>query len=167
MKNLSSFSLPALVAAFLISGVAIAPMVMAQNTTNQNQTTTKQGRHGDPLSQLNLTADQTAQVKAIREQNQPNREANMQRIKQLKQEMQALMTSNAPNFQITAKHDEIQAVKQQMSKVRLDQMLKIRAILTPEQRQKLTQLSQNHRDKFRDQAGSRRPNSVTPNQVPN
>jgi len=160
-------------AALLISGIAIAvPTVIGQNnipTPNQTapQPSSKQGGYSDPLAQLNLTPDQTTQIKAIRDRNQPTREANMQRIKQLKQEMQTLLSSNAANFQITAKYDEIQAFKQQISSARLDQTLKIRAILTPEQRQKLSQISQNKRDKFREQMGSRRPNSTAPNQSPN
>jgi periplasmic protein CpxP/Spy len=162
MKNFSlrQFSL----AALMVTGIAfylpttIAPVIAQEQKSERRQAF---------LQQLSLTPEQTQQIKALQDQNQPARQSNMQRLKQLNQEMQALLAGNAANFQITAKFDEIQGLRQQAARAHFEQTLKVREILNPEQRQKFSQLIQSKRDKFRDRMNFRQPNSTSPNQVPN
>jgi Spy/CpxP family protein refolding chaperone len=118
------------------------------------------------LQQLNLTPQQTQQIKALQDQTQSNRKANMQQLQQLNQEMQTLLSGNAANFQITAKFDQIQALRQQYARERFEQTLKVCEILNPEQRQKFSQLMQSKRDKFRDRMNFRRLNPA-PGQTAN
>jgi periplasmic protein CpxP/Spy len=162
MKN---FSFPQLgLAALMITGIAcslpiaIAPVVAQEQKSEHRQAF---------LEQLNLTPQQTQQIKALQDQNQSTRQANMDQLKQLNQEMQTLLSGNAANFQITAKFDQIQALRQQFARDHFEQTLKVREILNPEQRQKFAQLMQSKRDKFRDRMNFRRTNPTTPNQAPN
>jgi len=169
MKNFSfpQLGISALMITGMITGVSFSlPNVVAAVVEPVAAEEQKGNRREAFLQQLNLTPQQTQQIKALQDQTQSNRKANMQQLQQLNQEMQTLLSGNAANFQITAKFDQIQALRQQYARERFEQTLKVREILNPEQRQKFSQLMQSKRDKFRDRMNFRRLNPA-PGQTAN
>jgi periplasmic protein CpxP/Spy len=104
--------------------------------------------------QLNLSTDQKAQIKQIRDQERSASEGLRQQMKAAAEKQKSLMTGNATDDQLRQQHREIQALRQQVSERRFDTMLKIRQVLTPEQRVKAAQLMQERRGHGRRHGGS-------------
>ena len=79
---------------------------------------------------------------AARAKSEPQREA----LRQLHEEMHALLTSDAPaESAVLAKADEIGGAETALHKERLRTMLAIRALLTPEQRRELVRIHEEFR----------------------
>jgi periplasmic protein CpxP/Spy len=94
--------------------------------------------------QLNLSADQKAQIQQIRDQERTSSQSLRQQMKAAFEKQQSLMTGNASDDQLRQQHREVQALRQQAEDRRFDTMLKIRQVLTPEQRTKAAQLMKDH-----------------------
>jgi periplasmic protein CpxP/Spy len=108
---------------------------------------------GKVLQQLNLSTQQLQQIKAIRERNSSEIRSSRQRLRQLQQEMQSLMAGTASSDQVRSKFNELQSLKQQVSKLQFEQMLAMREVLTPQQR---TQLAES----IKQRQGNRRENRM-------
>lgn len=140
-----------LMAVFLLCGLTALPVV-AQPHSGRGFERLEE-RKGRLIEELNLSPQQQQQLEAIRRQRRAELENLKQRMQQLRQEMDQLLSSNAPEASLRAKFAEIQAVKQKMAEVRFEQMLATREVLTPEQRVK-----------FRELASQRRPRRSDPRQ---
>ncbi len=118
---------------------------------------------GKVLQQLNLSNEQLQQIKAIRERNSSEIKSGRQRLRQLQQEMQSLMAGTASGDQVRAKFNEMQSLRQQVSKLQFEQMLAMREVLTPQQRTQLAeaikQRKGNRRDPQRNRMRDRIPQS--------
>lgn len=90
--------------------------------------------------QLDLSPEQSEQIEAIREQSQTDSQALVDRLQTNRQEMQSLLTSDADPEQLRANHQDGQNLRQQLSDIRLETMLEIREVLTPEQRTEMAEL---------------------------
>jgi Spy/CpxP family protein refolding chaperone len=108
---------------------------------------------GEWLQQLNLTPEQTRQVQAIRERNQGQMEQARNSLRQARQELNQLMDSNASQRQVQDKFAQVQSLQQQVAKLRFENMMAIREILTPEQRQQMRTLMQERRQRGPGQRG--------------
>jgi Spy/CpxP family protein refolding chaperone len=94
---------------------------------------------------LNLTAEQRQRVQAIRQQYEPQVQPRREQIRRLRQELMNLLVSNASESQIRAKRQQVEQLQQELNNLGFDQMLAIRQVLTPEQRQQLAQrMTQRH-----------------------
>jgi Spy/CpxP family protein refolding chaperone len=81
-------------------------------------------------------------AEAGRERSAPQREA----LRQLHEEMHALLTSDAPELDaVLAKAEQLGAAETALHKERLRTMLEIRALLTPEQRRELVRIHEEFR----------------------
>jgi periplasmic protein CpxP/Spy len=105
---------------------------------------------GKVLQQLNLSNEQLQQIKAIRERNSSEIRSSRQRLQQLQQETQNLMSGTAPSEQVRTKFNELQSLKQQVSKLQFEQMLAMREVLTPQQRTQLAEIVKQRRGNRRD-----------------
>lgn len=108
------------------------------------------GRDGGQMfERLNLTSEQKQRMQAIRDQYKDQLSQRRQALRQAQQELMNLMAGTAPDSQIREKHRQVMALKQQMSELQFESMLAMRAILTPQQRQQLSQLMQERREAVR------------------
>jgi periplasmic protein CpxP/Spy len=117
--------------------------ILAQNTPNQTPSPKKQweNRGEKMFQQLNLTADQQAQIKSIREQSKTSSQGLRQQFKTAREQLKTLLASNdSSDNAIRQAHQQVQTLGQQMGEQRFESMLKIRSVLTPEQRTKLAEL---------------------------
>jgi Spy/CpxP family protein refolding chaperone len=110
---------------------------------------------GKVLQQLNLSNDQIQQIKAIRSRNNLEIRSSRQRLRQLQDEMQSLMSGTSSSEQIRAKFNELQSARQQASKLQFEQMLAMREVLTPQQRSQLAQLVKQRKDNRRERTRNR------------
>jgi periplasmic protein CpxP/Spy len=99
--------------------------------------------------ELNLTPEQQAQIKAIRDQERTASADLRQQMKAARDQLGTLMAGNADDAQLRQQHGQVQQLMQQMGDRRFDTMLKIRAILTPEQRTKAAEMRKQHKGKGR------------------
>jgi len=93
------------------------------------------------FSMLNLTEEQKNKIKATREKNTARAREIKQAMAGKRAEFFDLMFSEtSTNEQITAKRDEIRALKDEQENLMLNDFLANRAVLTPEQRKKRAEM---------------------------
>jgi len=106
------------------------------------------------MQELNLTQEQMQRLDALHQQSKKQMEQPRQALRQAKQDLANLMASNADENAIRAKHNQLQQLQQQMANVRFQNMLEMRKVLTPEQRQRFAQLMQQRRGNSRNRPGN-------------
>jgi Spy/CpxP family protein refolding chaperone len=90
--------------------------------------------------ELNLTAEQKEQLKALREEMQPIREKHMESVKAVRDKIKAeLLKSDPSQNTLYGYAGELGELHKQMTKDRTDHLLKVKKILTPEQFSKLVE----------------------------
>jgi Spy/CpxP family protein refolding chaperone len=102
------------------------------------------------LKDLNLSQEQLQKIREIRQQYQERFSQRRQAVSQAQQELKDLMAGNASAEQIRQKFSQVQTLQQQLADLRMESLLAIRAILTPEQRQKLTEVMRQRQQGARD-----------------
>jgi Spy/CpxP family protein refolding chaperone len=138
----------AMVLTALLSSIALlscAGFVLGQeNQSSVPQSQTNQtGPGGDPIRQLNLTAQQAEKIRAIREQNKEERFAVNQRLRQAERAMDdAIAADNPSEALIEQRGRELAEAHVAATRMRAITELRIRRVMTPEQLAKLRALRQ-------------------------
>ena len=140
--------LTALIFAGLLSSVALlssASLAAGQQNAGdapQNQST-QTNPQGDPIRQLNLTAEQVEKIRAIREQNKDERFALNQRLRRVQRALDdAIQADNSSEALIEQRAHELADVQAAATRMRAITEMRIRHVLTPEQLTKLRALRQ-------------------------
>ena len=140
--------LTALIFAGLLSSVALlssASLAAGQQNAGdapQNQST-QTNPQGDPIRQLNLTAEQVEKIRAIREQNKDERFALNQRLRSAQRALDdAIQTDNSSEALIEQRAYELADAQAAATRMRAITEIRIRRVLTPEQLTKLRALRQ-------------------------
>lgn len=105
------------------------------------------------LDQLDLTAEQSEKIAAIQDDSRNDNQSLYQEMKANHQEMRSLFNNDASPEQLRQQHQEIQSLRQQLGNNRFETMLQIREVLTPEQRDRLAELIEQHQEQRRDRWG--------------
>jgi periplasmic protein CpxP/Spy len=102
------------------------------------------------LPELNLTPDQVQRVRSVRERYKEQIREASERFRQARQELSQLMGSgNASDAQIRDKFRQVQTAEQQLSQLRFESTLAVRAVLNPEQRRQFATQMENKRQRQR------------------
>lgn len=144
-----------LVSIALLSGAAFA--AGQENQIGPQQTQNSQARlGGDPIRQLNLTAEQVEKIRAIREQNKNERLAINQRLRQAQRAIDDAIEADNPNeVLIEQRARELAEAQLAATRMRVITELRIRRVMTTEQLAKLRALRQqalNLREQRRNQS---------------
>ncbi|MCH2187099.1 Spy/CpxP family protein refolding chaperone [Myxococcota bacterium] len=100
------------------------------------------------LEEVGVTESVRNEIASISEQSESRARSLHDEIHEARKSLRDLLEENSPNQEvIMQKVDEIGALEIQADKHRLETMLSIRALLTPEQRIALEELHENHRGK--------------------
>lgn len=103
------------------------------------------------MKKLGLSEEQVVQFKEIRGRFKPQMKENRKKIKELKNEFQNLMksTDKSDGFKdnLLSKFDELQKLKTQSQRKRIEMALALREILTPEQISKFQELRSQRKGK--------------------
>lgn len=92
------------------------------------------------FADLNLTAEQQQQLKALHDEMKSMREKNMESVKTVRDKMKAeLLKADASSNVLYGYAAELGELHKQMSKDRCDHLLKVKKVLTPEQFAKLVE----------------------------
>ncbi len=102
------------------------------------------------FQQLDLSTEQQERIKAIRQESKQNNSSLRQEMKQAQEKMRKLMVSDTSDSELRKQHEQIQSLKQKLGNQRFETMLKIRQVLTPEQRTKMAELKQQRWQKRRE-----------------
>jgi Spy/CpxP family protein refolding chaperone len=114
------------------------------------------------LKRLDLKPEQKAKVQAILDGSKKEREDLQTQIHQAYKELRGMLDQESPDEQaILRQADKIGGLKTQQQKAMLRTLLKVRAELTPEQRQQLTKL-QRHAGPARAGGAKEKPSGATP-----
>jgi Spy/CpxP family protein refolding chaperone len=122
-----------------------APSFSGQTVQQQPESPVpQQPRFGsDPIRELNLTAEQREQIRTIREQNQTERAALNERVRETNRALEAVLDSNNPDEAVVEERlREVAAARAAAMRMRILTEVKIRRLLTSEQRTLLKALRQ-------------------------
>ena len=133
----------------LLAAAAISPLASAQTAaTAPGMRGHHHGLSDKTLQAIGATADQRAKILAIQDQARADRRAQRQASGNIRLEMaQALAAPTVDPSVAEAARQKMLAELDAASQRRLQARLMIAAVLTPEQRQQLLQIEQQHRRK--------------------
>jgi len=98
---------------------------------------------GDPIRELNLTPQQREQIRTIRQQNQTERAAINERVRETNRALEAALDSDNPDeAAVEQRMREAAAAQAAAMRMRILTEVRIRRVLTPEQRNLLRALRQ-------------------------
>lgn len=96
-----------------------------------------EGRRAAKWSErLGLTDEQKEKIKEIRSQFRSTIETNHESLRSNHEKLREALKSNTSEKELKEMHSKLSETKQKLGDLRFEVMLKIRAILTPEQRAK-------------------------------
>ena len=132
----SVISVIAIVIAFAVSSQGQAP------ATEPPPPPPQQGHFGgDPVRQLNLTPEQREQIRLIREQLRNERAVVNQRVRETNKALEEVLDSDSPDQSIIEQRiQEVSAAQAAAMRMRIMTEVKIRQVLTTEQRVMLREL---------------------------
>ena len=116
---------------------------------------------GDPIRQLNLTPEQREQIRTIREQNREERAAINHRVREANRALEEVLDSDNPDqSQVEKRMKDLSAAQLESMRMRVLTEVKIRQVLTVEQRALLRNLRQHAQNVRRDRMTGERQRRV-------
>ena len=111
----------------------------------------QRGAGGDPIRQLNLSPEQREQVRMIRQQTNVERAAINQRLGEANRALEMALDSDNPDeAAVEQKMKDVAAAQAEAMRMRISTEMKIRRVLTVEQRTLLRSLREEARDRQRE-----------------
>ncbi|RMF23508.1 MAG: periplasmic heavy metal sensor, partial [Cyanobacteria bacterium J083] len=92
------------------------------------------------VQQLDLTPAQSEEIRAIQAESRPQITQLREEMRTELETMKSLLASDASDEELQQQHEKIQKLREQMGDLRFANMLKIRKVLTPEQREELARV---------------------------
>ncbi len=120
------------------------------------------GKHGGGgmfkiFKQLDLTEEQKETLKQNRESAKEQMKSYREQLKVEREKMMDMMFDpNAGKDQMLAQHEKLSALKNQLAKIRVENMAQIKDILTPEQKAKLQEITAEHKQKMKERRDQKR-----------
>jgi len=89
--------------------------------------------------ELSLTADQSGKIDAVFQKNIPTLREKRAELDAQEEELSRMIAANADEASVIKQVDRVEAIRSHMNKMRTLMLLRMRQILSPEQRVKLNQ----------------------------
>ncbi len=106
--------------------------------------------------ELGLSADQIAKLEGIFKASMPALRTNKEALDRLERELSRLVADGSiEETQVVVQVDRVEAVRSELSRARVLMLVRMRRILTPDQRTKLTGLHEAWEREHRPQGGNR------------
>ncbi len=120
---------------FIITTITILTL------TSVNLHAAGKGKVNGIMKQLDLSQEQRASLKEVRKTySRAQIKENKKQIKTKREELKNAMLNNGSDGQLKSLHQEIQNLKNSISNLRFEKLMKVRSILTSEQRIKFHKL---------------------------
>ena len=121
-----------------------------ENRNNLNNRENKKSGLREKFAELNLTEEQKTKLKELR-QNKDKGKEKFKEVFEARNSLQKLLKDpNASEQQILSEFEKSSKLMQQAQAERIQNMLKIRKILTPEQLNKFLEMKSEFKDKFKE-----------------
>ena len=145
---------------FTLMLALIATTGAGSRVFGQNQQTPPEpqpaGRLGDPIRQLNLTPEQLVQIRTIRQQTNVERATINRRVVEANRALEAALDNDTPDeAAVEQRMRELSAAQAEAMRMRISTEVKIRRVLTLEQRVLLRTLRQQAHEMQRDRMEER------------
>lgn len=98
------------------------------------------GRHHQWMEKLNLSADQKEKIDQIRNEHHEAIKASAEQLRAEHGKMRDMMQDDATDAQLREQHDKVRALRTLVGDAWFESFLKIRAILTPGQRKRMSMM---------------------------
>ena len=126
-----------LVTAVLVPALFLAGSAFAA-PHDSAATAQRDSSHQKWIAQLNLTADQRAKMKALRDDMRAQRKANMEKMQALREKSKEELLKATPNKSVLYGYaKEMGELHKTMAEHMADHLIKVKAILTKEQFEKM------------------------------
>ncbi|MBI3580811.1 MAG: Spy/CpxP family protein refolding chaperone [Nitrospinae bacterium] len=89
------------------------------------------------MEKLNLTADQRKRIDAVRSERKEKMKTVVEQLHAEHRKLRDMLKGDATDAQLREQHGKYAALQAQMGETFFDSMLRIRAVLTPDQRKEL------------------------------
>ncbi len=109
------------------------------------------------LPRLDLSPDQMVQLRSIQQQNQGDLGQKTQELRQARQQLRQLLAGEASAGQVQDQYRRMQQLSRQVEDQRFEVILRVREVLTPEQRERMAELLESRNSGVRDRLPQRRP----------
>lgn len=129
-----------------MQAVLASPTSASSHILTQNQPPTPAVNNSEQLlDALNTSPEQKQKIQSIRQEYQEKLRQQQEQLRVIQQELSQLMATNAPENQLREKHNQFMKVREDIGEAQFDMMLKMREVLTPEQRSQLAEIVQQRR----------------------
>lgn len=98
-----------------------------------------QRRRSGLFRDLQLSRQQRREIRAIRQQYGPQTREKAQLLRQTRKELKSMIAGEAPDAEVLAQFQSLEELTQEVLKLRFENMMAIRKVLTPNQRQQLAE----------------------------
>ncbi len=92
------------------------------------------------FEKLNLSAEQKQQMKVMREEMQTNVEKNKVAVAEARAKLDSVLDGDSSDEAIRTANSDLMKQRNELESLQLEHMLKVRALLTPEQRKTFSSL---------------------------
>lgn len=98
-----------------------------------------QRRRSGLFRDLQLSRQQRRDIRAIRQQYGSQTREKAQLLRQTRRELKTMIAGESPDAEVRAQFQSLETLTQETLKLRFENMMAIRKVLTPDQRQQLEQ----------------------------
>jgi Spy/CpxP family protein refolding chaperone len=132
----------------LLAVLVFTAVPIIHGQTDQQQAAIPEAqRDTDPIRQLNLTPEQREQIRSIREQGKTERAAINERVRDANRELEAALDSDNPDESVVEQRvRDVAAAQVAAMRMRILTEIRIRRVLTTEQRNILRSLQRQARE---------------------
>ena len=142
-----------LLALLAVIGFPAAVASVSGQTAQQPSAAPEPQQGGDPVRQLNLTPEQRERIRFIRENNQAERAAVNQRLRETNRALEEALDADIPDETVIEQRvRDLAASQASAMRIRILTEIRIRQVLTAEQRNLLRSLQQQARELQRERA---------------
>ena len=147
MRRISALAILMLTLGTTAAATAVPSPVQPETIAQNQKPNRPAGKAGGLFDQLNLSAEQKQKMQGVRDRYKEQVSQRMQAVRQARQELETMMSSSTANVsQMRDKHRQIMGLRQQLEEVQFESTLAMREVLTPEQRNQLSQMMQQRRE---------------------
>jgi len=118
----------------------LAPLTSEARGKNHGSKGERSEFHDKILRKLNLTEEQKKKLAEMRKQEKESMRALREKVKAAREKFEQSLNADVSSADLKNVHQNFQTAKTEMANARFEKILKIREILTPEQKKKFKEL---------------------------
>ena len=125
---------------------------LAQRSSESQDNQSEEGSHArwmQWLQSLDLSDEQMQQIRTIYQQNRGATSSLRQQLRETRERMYSMLTSDVEADQIVDVHQQVQTLQQELENQRFTALLEVRNVLTPGQRARVAETLRQYQEQHR------------------